>query len=515
MATKKTNTEHAITAMMGANLGALFGVSEEELTKAQLLATLGKLGSSVVSEDAITYEGNKFVLPSQFDNNIPGAVKYLNQLNDRLNKENDFYRVFKYRPMDVAHALGVSMKKVFGTTGVGASIETFFGTQNPSYLTIDTGVNETARVITGRTAFSPLDATLDIGGTNDRELGQLGYVRVSAPQRYEAQVEGLFMAIEEELKTGSIYRGKAITGAPEPGFIDTSRVDPDKVIYTAEVMTQLRANIWSLVEHTATQRKMGLPLKRSVLIEGPYGTGKSMAAMLTAQKCIANGWTFIQVRPGDNLETAMKTAQLYAPAVVFFEDIDGVAEKGDPATVSKLLDLFDGIGSKGAEVVAVLTTNHPKRIQKGMLRPGRMDAVIHIGHMDATGYRRLIESLVPTDKLDKDIEWSKVSEAYAGLLPAFAKEVTDRAMRYAIDRTGGDPDVLTTDDFVSAANGIRAQLKLMEDAEEGVRTPTLDAVVVKTVRDAVHGMQVADNDGELDDAPYFYRLRQEQEQLND
>lgn len=489
--------------------------TQTDVNNAAILAALKQLGGKVVGEDDLVFKGNKFILPAQFNGDIGAAVKFLRQLDEQLNTAHTFDRTFRYRPYDVAYALGKALKDIFGSTGVGAATQTMFGPIPPSFVTIDVGWGETDQVITGRTAFSPLKAEISVTAANDREVGILGRIIVEAPRRYRAQVEGLFTAIEDQLRNGSIYRGKAINGAENPGFLNTAIVDPKKVIYTAEVLRQLDANIWSLLEHSAAMRKLGLPLKRSVLIEGPFGTGKSLAAALTAQKAIANGWTFIQVRPGDDLEMAMRTAQLYAPAVVFFEDVDGVAEKGDPQDVSRLLDLFDGIAAKGVEVVAVMTTNYPERIQKGMLRPGRMDAVVHVGAMDSDGYRRLIEATVP-ESLLLDIDYDQVAKAYEGFLPAFAKEANDRALRYAVSRTEGKPDYLTTQDFVDAADGLRPQLLMMQEATEGTRTPTLDHVIKGAMREAIHGIDVvypgALDDTDEDDANY--RLRNTPERLN-
>lgn len=504
-----------------------FGISEEDLKKAEILARLEQLGGEVAQDDALKFEGKEFILPEMFRDNILGAAKYLTDLDEQQNTTHSFPRTFRYRPNDVAHALGKALKKVFGTTGLGQN-SGFFGMTPPTFQTINVGPSGTpdctAQVIQGQTKFPPLDAVIAMGYEHDPEVGYLGKVTVNAPRRYRAHVEGLFYAIEEELRKGSIYRGKAIDGASDPHFINLER--EIRAVYTQDVLTQLEANIWSLLRHTKVMRKNKLPLKRSVLIEGPYGTGKSLAAMRTAQIAVENGWTFIQVRPTDDLELALKTAQLYEPAVVFFEDVDGVASKGDSQDVSRLLDMFDGIAAKGADVIAVMTTNFVERIQKGMLRPGRMDAMIHIAEMDRPGVEQLIKMLVP-EHLLFEVDYDKVFEAYEGFLPAFVKEAVDRTMRYAIARTYGEdgstdekgeivelPMFLETADFVSAALGLRPQLKQMQDAGEGKRTPDLEVAFGKAVAKAMHGMDIVDTDYDYDTADPSFKARAQKETLN-
>ena len=278
----------------------------------------------------------------------------------------------------------------------------------------------------------------------------------------------------------------SITGGSEPLFLDVNKIDENKVIYSEEVMVQLNANLWSLLQHTDVMRELNLPLKRAVLLEGPYGTGKTLAGMLTAQKAQANGWTYILCRTGqDDLKDVLRTAQIYAPAVVWFEDIDTVAAGGSADDISSLLDMLDGITSKGAEVVAAFTTNFVEKIQKGVMRPGRLDAVIHIGHLDQSGFQRLIENLVPA-KILGEIDYEHVANAFAGFLPAFAAEAINRAMRYSIARNGGYPDVITTDDLVDAALGLRPQLKLMEEAKEGASNTTIDDLIGELVVDKLN-----------------------------
>ena len=181
--------------------------------------------------------------------------------------------------------------------------------------------------------------------------------------------------------------------------------------------------------------------------------------------------------------TTLRTAQLCSPAVVWFEDIDIVGSGGTTTFIARLLDALDGVTAKGAEVVAGFTTNHVDRLQKGLLRPGRIDTVIHIGELDAAGIERLIKVTVPGHLLGK-VDYSKVATAFTGYVPAFAKEAIDRAMRYSIARNGGVPDQVTTDDLVNAAKGLREQHRLMEAAAEGANRPTLDGVF----RDVVEGV---------------------------
>lgn len=464
--------------------------SEQKRLQRRILATLAKLGGEAFKDDDITFEGNKLILPVNMT--AKQAIKFLENKIKLEEEYTDFTRIFKYRPWDGAYCTWNALKQAFGAVSHNVqTIQTMFGPQQvpPQIITINVGPEEQMQVPWGEfgVPFLP-GATITLGAAEDDELGQLFRIHVSAPRKWRAQVEGIFLLVQAELEERSLYRGKAFDGKPQPDFVDLRGVDPKKVVYSEEVMVQLEANVWSLLRYSQQQRDLEIPLKRAVLIEGPYGTGKTLAAFLTAQEAVANNWTFLYARPArDDLVQVMQTARLYQPAVVFFEDMDTVAAPevgGDKITT--MLDLFDGITAKGTEILAILTTNHPEKIHKGMVRPGRLDAVIKIAALDNPGIAQLIQATVPEQFLGDNINWEEVSKAHEGFMPAFVKEASDRAMRYAISRTRGEVEnvKLSTEDFVNAASGLRPQLVLMEGAKDTFERDPLSTTMRKIMHDA-------------------------------
>lgn len=516
-------------------------MTEQEALRLEVLRKLGELGAAMVQEDeAVEFTGTKFILPQQYNGDLRKVARDLNKLADQNEERFNFGRTFQYRPYDGAAAFQRAMKRLFGQGGYGQKIHTMFGDILPEYVTINIDVNKTDSVPWGRVGLGVLEATFDLGGVRDKEYGTLFRLEVEAPKKYRAHVNAFFEVVQDELRQRSIYRGKAINGAETPGFLDVSQVDPNMVVYSQETLSQLGANVWATLENAEKMRKEKLPLKRQVLLEGPFGTGKSLAGMLTAQLAIKHGWTFILVRPGqDDLFTALKTAVLYGPAVVQFEDIDSL-QVSTSTDLSKLLDMLDSISNKGAEIIALFTTNHVDRIPKGVLRPGRIDAIVHVGGLDSSGYEKLIKSLVPADQLG-DIDYEKVAEAFGykrvpenteiknnndqvvvsktgelllenqgyvvdanggvyseGMLPAFVSEAITRVRRYQLDRTG-DFGIVETEDLENSARGLRRQLQLMSEADEGIARHTIDSALGRLVQhNAVEGLdgaiQLGDND---------------------
>lgn len=459
-------------------------MAQKDANERKVLEALAKIAGETFTEDDIVYEGSRLVIPASMT--ATAAVKTLNRHIEAMEEVNAFTRTYQFRPWDGASAVVRALKKVTGSV-IPTATYSFFGKEPPRMISIPTGPGETEQVPWGAINIPLFDGTAYLSAVVDEELGQLFTITIEAPRKHRGPVEGFFMAIDEELRTNSIYRGKAFNGKELPEFLDLTGVDPDKVVYSADVYQQLDANIWAQLEHTSAMRANEIPLKRAVLVHGDYGTGKTLAAYLTAQRAVANGWTFIYCRPSkDDLFDTMATARLYAPAVVFFEDVDVVSDPDSGRDkVAELLDIFDGISSKGNEVMVVLTTNHPEKIHKGMVRPGRLDAVIEIGHLDPPGIEKLIGQLVEPEMLASDIHYASVLDAMEGFSPAFVRETIDRAKRYALTRNDGQLESLTTADFIAAANGLRPQLELMEDAPEHDRRDTLGIAMERVMTAAV------------------------------
>lgn len=476
--------------------------SQKEIAK-EVWHQLELLGGKLTSEDDIIFAGDKLVIPAKMS--LEQANSFIQQ---RIADEENTYsisRVFKFRPFDGARATGKAIKERFGFT-MGKTIRTIFGDRPPEFRDIDVDFDQQEQVPWGAVVLPFLEkATMHLGGTRDPELGPVFAISAECKRKDRFKIEGLFRDIEENLRTDSIYRGKAINGADTPGFVDVRHVNFDDVVYTQEVMQQLEGDIWSRIRYAEQLKKLGQRTKRSVLLKGPFGTGKSLAAVLTAQVCIENGWTFLMCRPGhDNWQNAFNTGRIYGPSVVFIEDIDILAQPGSGVSISQILDQFDGVIAKGANMIVVLTTNYAERIHKAMLRPGRLDSVIHIGEMDRPGVERLARRVIGTT-LATDTDFDRVFAEMTGFMPAYVREAFDRAVGYSVSANRGEIGPIGTDALVMAARSLRPQLDLMEGASDkaerigidGALGQLLEQTVSEQINERLSGAPIYDEDDEL------------------
>lgn len=476
------------------------GMSASDAMMASMLAQViaetqrKDFGAKVITGDEVEFhDGVKIGLPKGMT--YGKAKKVLTRLEEEAETQTHFSQTFRYRPDDGAYAALQVIKAKWGMA-LGKVQHTFFGTIPAEKRTINIGVGQTMQVPWGLIEIPIFDGLeLYLAETKDRDYGSIFRIHGQGPRKYQDEIQGFFDDVEEYLRTNSIYRGQALVGSDDPEFLDLEHFDPAKIIFSDEVTSTLAGTLFAPIRYTDAMRREGISLKRALLLEGPYGTGKTSIGQMTAQIAVANGWTFISAKPGrDKVEDVLRTARLYQPAVVFVEDIDIESSNGEADNVTRLLEAFDGITSKGGELQVVMTTNHLDRIHKGMLRPGRLDAVVHIGQLDRNGIERLVRVIVGEDKLDQATDFDAVGKAMEGFLPAFVKESITRAVTFAIDRLDGERNyTISTEDLCGAAHSLRPQLDALNEAGEGVRRSTLDAAFADSVKDAVKKLSTTED----------------------
>lgn len=439
--------------------------------------------SQVITGDEVEFHDSpKMVLPRNMT--FERAQKVLKRLHDEAETETVFERTFKYRANDGGYAAWTCMKKRWGMA-TAAGMPGFFGMQPAETHTIGIGVNKTMQIPWGLVEIPSMPGLkFYVTETNDEDYGEVSLLYAKGPKKYKSEVESLFDDVQEFLDTNSIYRGHALIGSSKLDFLDTS-LDLSSIVFADDVLELLEGTIWGPIRYSGAMRREGVPLKRAILLHGPFGTGKSSAGLLTAQVAAEHGWTFISAKPGrDKVEDVLRTARLYEPAVVFVEDLDSQANTNEADAVSRLLDAFDGITSKGGELIMVLTTNHLDRIHKGMLRPGRLDAMVEIAGLDRNGVEKLIKAVVPQGRLAADVDYDAVYASMSGFLPAFVREAITRAVSFAVTRAQGKGSyVIDTPDLIHAARSLEPQLRALNDAGEGIAKPTID----KAFNDIVSG----------------------------
>jgi hypothetical protein len=416
----------------------------------------------------LDYAGQKIVLPADPGKmDIDTGIETLERIREQENQEFDVREVVKAAPWDALVAIYMSMQDIYGVV-MAQSIQTFFGEIKPDYITVNTGYGpkDKIQVPMGRMSLPGVSEPVHIAMTN--EGAQItGTVR----KRDRAILIEIANRARDRIRTNSVYRGKAIrVGVDEggdlqlhvqPEFMNLSDVTMSDMIHTGETEALIKTNIFAPLQHTDACRKNRIPLKRGILLEGKYGTGKSLTARVTAKVATDNKWTFIVLDRAQGLGAAIEFAQAYQPCVIFAEDIDRAADRDDES-VNDLVNLIDGVIRKDMEIMVVLTTNFIDKIDKALLRPGRFDAVIQIQSPDPATAERLIRAYA-RDLLDDNADLATVGTLLDGQIPATIREVVERAKLGMLTE---DRDHLSVGDLYASAVGMKRHMELLDPKVE-------------------------------------------------
>lgn len=374
-------------------------------------------------------------------------------------------------PLEGAWALSEVLKKRSGS--VKLLPEELFEAP-PMLIGLDLGNGEVTQVPWGRMHLKDV-GILETGFQPMADSTFKFVLKGSAMKKHEKEIADIVKGIKHHLKANSLYRGKAVrVNFPDedkfstdvlymPKVMDLSGVREEELIFPREIEELISTSIFTPIRFSKQCRAAQIPLKRGILLEGPYGVGKTLTANVVAKIAAENDWTFIYVSKATDLAKAYAMAKLYQPCVVFAEDVDKAAEGYDRTEkINEVLNTLDGVDSKDVEIMVILTTNRVDVINSAMLRPGRLDAVIPLRAPDAEAAERLIK-LYGRDLLPAKEDLTEASAELAGQNPAMVREAIERAKLHAI----GDGRVgkVSAGDLLKAARSLRMQVKLLEKVE--------------------------------------------------
>ncbi len=384
-------------------------------------------------------------------------------------------------PIDVAFALQLAVQEIFGIREL-RSTPGFFGDHPPQFISVP--VDATGRMIEiflGRFSIPGAEGYLE----TSRDFNDALWIKGKLRQKSVPAMRTLIRKTKALLAQVSLYKGKAFRVGMEtmaqgfeekltmsnPEFIDTNFMPADLML-NQDTWDLLTAALWTPIERTAQTRFFGVSLKRGVLLQGPYGTGKSLTALVTARLAQENGWTFIYLKDVNDLKRVYPFAARYAPSVIFAEDIDLVVKhEGDNNEdgINMLNNVLDGIDSKDKDIILVLTTNHIEQIPLSLLRPGRFDAMVQYSLPDTATAAALVKQYLGNDMDSANFNPERVGEILQGNQPATIHEIVKRAklftqQRYPVEYRGSL--LVSTRDIELSTVSMQGHLDLLNKAPQ-------------------------------------------------
>lgn len=253
-------------------------------------------------------------------------------------------------------------------------------------------------------------------GSDKEWYRRLGQIPVAPQERRETPKEKRETPPQREQESGPAPEGRAAAS----GFALVAGMEALK--------RQLRETFINVLRHREEARAYGLR-PPSMLFYGPPGCGKTFLAERLAEEA---GINFRKVVPDDIAcqwihGTQVKVGELFdeaarrSPTLLFFDEFDAmVPERGaDEASrsqngeVNEFLCRLGDASAHGVTVVAA--SNRPERIDRAVLRTGRIDELVYIGIPDAAAreslFRMRLASL-PTSADICPVELSRRTEGF-------------------------------------------------------------------------------------------------------
>jgi len=196
--------------------------------------------------------------------------------------------------------------------------------------------------------------------------------------------------------------GMATTGA-STGTSTSTRTGWDAIGGLSSVRSALDDALCLPIKYAALFAGAPLRLRTGALLYGPPGCGKSLVARAAAEQA---GLRLIGIKGPELLNkyigqseagvrSLFRKAAAAAPCVLFFDEFDAIApRRGHDNTgvtdrvVNQLLTELDGIEALNG-VAVLAATSRPDLLDPALLRPGRLDRMLHCGLPDE-GERRAI-----------------------------------------------------------------------------------------------------------------------------
>jgi proteasome regulatory subunit len=215
-------------------------------------------------------------------------------------------------------------------------------------------------------------------------------------------------------------------------------------------------------------KNVGITPPKGILLYGPPGTGKTILGKAVAN---ATNSTFIEVVGSELVQKFIgegaklvkeifELAREKAPSIVFIDEIDALAakridvgtsgEREVQRTFMQLLAEIDGFEPLG-NVKIIGCTNRRDILDPAVIRPGRLDRLVHVPLPDEDGIKEIFKIHIKNMKL-KEVDFEKLYKEMDGFSGAEIKAVCTEAGYFAIR---DDRVYITQEDLIKAIEKLR------------------------------------------------------------
>ncbi|KAL8028070.1 hypothetical protein ABFS82_14G133100 [Erythranthe guttata] len=203
-----------------------------------------------------------------------------------------------------------------------------------------------------------------------------------------------------------------------PASFDSLVIDPD-------VKAKIRNDLEMFQKSKQYYHKLGRVWKRSYLLYGPSGTGKSSFIAAAANLLNYDVYNVNLSQVADESDLNGLLLQTAPKSLIVVEDLDRYVSDRSRSriTSSGLMNFMDGLLNSEDERIMIFTMNDKEGIDSALLRPGRIDMHIHFPMCDFNSFKNLANNYlgVKEHKLFTQVEG--IFQSGATMSPAEISEL--------------------------------------------------------------------------------------------
>ena len=200
------------------------------------------------------------------------------------------------------------------------------------------------------------------------------------------------------------------------------------VIINKNLKHKIIDNIQFFIDNKEMYINRGLPYKKTIVLHGKPGTGKTSIIKALASHFNKNVY-IINIVTLSNLGFEKSITSVPPNSVIIIEDFDSCAathsrkkfsttekqltedskkEEDSSLSLNTILNTLDGVVSLDGTII-FMTTNHIEKIDEALLRKGRTDEIYEIPYLTDTEVKDYISLMFPNEKIPLDIKYADIS----------------------------------------------------------------------------------------------------------
>jgi hypothetical protein len=192
----------------------------------------------------------------------------------------------------------------------------------------------------------------------------------------------------------------------------------DSLFYPSDI--NITRSIDAFLSKRARFERFNRPFRRTYLLEGPPGTGKTSLIRAVAKHYERNLYMLDMSDPNINEAVISLLSRVPPDSVIALEDLDRYFKDSETTTnttmnLSVLLNAIDGVMSCANGTIIFVTANNPDRLPNVLTRSGRVDEVVHFdGSVSRDQFDRAcrtVGEIEPEDALFEIVRVQKLTMA--------------------------------------------------------------------------------------------------------